>query len=96
MSRCRYCNARIIMATNQRGKVVLVDEVPHADGNLVFPNGKGERPLTCRVLTPEEIEEAKGRGKLLYISHFATCPERGKKDGRENQGVGAEDAGPDS
>lgn len=79
MSRCRYCNARIIMAHNQRGKVVLIDETPHSDGNLVFPNGKGERPLTCRALTTEEVLEAKSRGKLLYISHFQTCPNRGER-----------------
>lgn len=72
-SRCKSCYAAILwveMAAS--GKKNPLDAKPDAlHGNItVTENGKGI------VLKGEALEAARRDGMDLYISHFASCPNR--------------------
>lgn len=63
---CRACNASIFFAPTAAGKSVPLDEEPVEAGNYhIGLDG------VARVVKKDEPRPT----PLLYISHFATCPE---------------------
>jgi hypothetical protein len=54
-----------------------LDYEPIAEGNIILGIRKHLPPLALVQVEQRRIE-LRDRGELLYISHFATCPQ-GKK-----------------
>lgn len=72
VGRCRSCGRRIVWAETTIGKRMPVDVEPSDNGNVeLIEDGGGTIAL---VLRNDEIGSARNRGALLYLSHFATCP----------------------
>lgn len=78
MPKCRTCPAPIIFAQqnptekNPYPSNNPLNAGPHPDGNLRLDR----RTMRYDVLTGQTLAEARIRGEGLYISHFATCPNR--------------------
>lgn len=75
MSVCRSCHGQIIWARTVNGRPMPVDAEPAANGNviLVATQRYQAQPPTAKVLGREEAAEHAG---ALYVSHFASCPQR--------------------
>jgi hypothetical protein len=68
---CRSCPAEIMWFNHHETlKANPLDIAGTPDGNLVI----NRDTKLYRAATKEEKETAKATGKLLYVSHFATCP----------------------
>lgn len=80
MSQCTSCGAAILWLKqiptdkNPDPKANPIDAKGSPDGNLVISREDG----LYRFATGNEKEIAKNTGKNLYMSHFATCPDRDK------------------
>jgi hypothetical protein len=70
MNKCRACQAPIRWAKTVNNKSIPLDPDPVLGGNIELV---GE--LAC-VLTKETVAARRIEGKPMYISHFATCPEK--------------------
>jgi hypothetical protein len=75
---CKRCPAEIIFA-KQKGNPNAISHPlnarPDPKGNLlVARNDRGL--LEYEVLTKDDLARAQAQGIALYISHFATCPNR--------------------
>lgn len=67
-ARCRSCGASIFWCKTAAGKSMPVDAEPAPEGNIaVGADG------SATVLGP--LERLAEPGRLLYVSHFATCPQ---------------------
>lgn len=65
-SRCRSCGAAIIWAvTGVARRAMPLDAEPTEEGNILLRDG------VAVVATRADNTE----GELMYLSHFATCPE---------------------
>jgi len=66
MTVCKSCGAPLLWVMTAQGKSMPLDAQSCFDGNIYFDDD--ERPvfLAKGELPPE--------GKILYKSHFATCP----------------------
>lgn len=68
---CRYCPAKAVWAIfPATGRQTLVDPQPVPLGNLELTTKGGT--LLARVISETE----RGKHAELYVSHFATCPNR--------------------
>jgi len=71
---CRDCDAKVQWAETDRGKNILVDVEPVADGDLALthldPYG-GEMKVR-HIRKHDPIDESIPR----YTCHFGTCPQR--------------------
>jgi hypothetical protein len=69
---CRSCKAPIRWARMiGSGKPNPLDVDPSDQGNVVIhEDGRAE------ALNREQVAEARAAGATLYLSHFATCPDR--------------------
>lgn len=78
MAKCRSCDAEITWAWTTGGKKMPVDTEPNPNrGNLVLLRSHdpdGPLVLALSDLT-QEARIAAARHEVLYVSHFATCPE---------------------
>lgn len=80
MAQCRACPAQIFWATqnptdkNPKPRANPLDVQPSPEGNLRLDLST----MLYDVLTGEALEEARKANEPLYISHFATCPNRGQ------------------
>ena len=80
---CRGCGAPIIWATTSAGKRMPVDPVPTAQGTLVLrlggrpyvPRMSEYRPPVAHVVA--RGDDADEQAALLYVPHWATCPNAG-------------------
>ncbi len=87
MPTCRACPKEIIFLYHQEKgstrshKANPIEVDPHPEGNLILNREQG----IYRIATPEEIQFAKEKGKNLYISHFAVCPNRARFKNRKEQ-----------
>jgi len=67
VAQCKSCGARIIWTLTMKGKRMPVDADPVENGNIALVEGEN-------VVTSTVVEPARVPGVLLYVSHFATCP----------------------
>jgi hypothetical protein len=69
------CARSIILATTELGKTMPIDPRPNAErGNLRLRPLAGGPSVGVKVLTGEELEQARAAGEELYVVHFDTCP----------------------
>jgi len=61
-----------VWAETTTGKRMPVDAEPSVNGNVELIEDAGG--TTALVLRNDEVEAARRRGAMLYLSHFATCP----------------------
>lgn len=73
MSACSSCGETIIFARNAKtGKSMPLDAEPNATRGNVYVTGAG-KAMAATVLTDALAQSFRADGKLLYLSHFATC-----------------------
>lgn len=74
---CRSCGAQIVWGTNTAtGRPAPIDAAPSERGNIsCYPAADGPRLV---VLGAAKASAMRAAGQLLYLSHFATCPQAGK------------------
>jgi hypothetical protein len=65
---CKSCPAEVIWAETEQGRATLVDAAPDPDGSVDVLARAGRSPLAVVVA------EGERGGKVLRLSHFATCP----------------------
>ena len=67
---CRSCKAPVLWAVTERGRPMPVDPDRVPNGNLnLLDDEHGGAPLAVVVKPDPAVER--------YVSHFATCPQRG-------------------
>ena len=76
MSVCRSCGDRIIFAKTKRNKSIPLDAEPNATRGNVYVTGEGAL-MRATVLDDALAQRFREDGKLLYLAHFATCPNAG-------------------
>lgn len=84
MSACSSCGEMIIFARNAKtGKTMPLDAEPNATRGNVYVTGAG-KTMAATVLSVALAQQFRAEGKLLYLSHFATCPraDRHRRGGR--------------
>jgi hypothetical protein len=69
MSACRSCGAPVVYVPTVAGTTLILDEDPVPNGNIEIRDGK------ARVLHKDELAQATFDPRILYVSHFATCPD---------------------
>lgn len=72
-SRCRSCHASIIWAKTEGRKMMPVDAEPVEDGNIELTATGNPWPMASPY-PPAGFP----RADLLYVSHYATCPDAEK------------------
>lgn len=74
IANCRSCERRIIWVESDRsGKPMPLDPEPVPFGNIRVIERPGQNRVG-RVLTLDELALIDETDELLYLSHFATCP----------------------
>lgn len=69
-AKCKSCGAAIEWTLTTAGKRYPVDAKPdRATGTLLVRGGY------CRRLEEPELTAARNAGTLLYVPHWATCPD---------------------
>lgn len=68
-TKCRTCSAQVIWARTVHGVPMMVDAEPSERGDLALQPRKSGTPQAWKP-TPEQRP-----GRVLYRSHFATCPD---------------------
>lgn len=79
VGQCRSCGVAIRWAVTLNGKRNPLNFDPDPEkGNVALLAGSGSTVLALPLsgLTEEAREAAKRQGVRLYLSHFATCPNR--------------------
>lgn len=73
---CGSCGAPVHWAQNLRtAKPSPIDAETSANGNILLFRRQSEgRHKYFRVLSGDELAEARLEGKPLHTSHFVTCP----------------------
>lgn len=72
MSKCRSCLAEIIWAKTESGSLIPLDAEPNKPGaNMALIEG------IAKVVNRGDLFEPVYSGNL-YLSHYATCPDREK------------------
>lgn len=76
VQRCDSCDAPIFWAQNLRtGKPGPIDAAVSDAGNILLFRRKSEgRQKFYRVLSGDDLIQARLEDKPLHTSHFATCP----------------------
>lgn len=80
-ARCGSCGAPIHWTYTINGTRMPIDVTPSPDGNVLVSEKRSSGALTSVVLARDA---EKPRGRKLYTSHFATCPEAGKHRKRKS------------
>jgi hypothetical protein len=71
MSKCRSCPAEVLWAKHKKtGRANPLDPKPSLDGNILLDRTR----MVYEVLAGDDLKRAHEQGLILYISHFATCP----------------------
>lgn len=74
MAYCRSCERPIVWVVSDRsGKAMPLDPEPAPFGNIRLVH-RVDAPALARVLNLAELVRADETDELLYLSHFATCP----------------------
>jgi hypothetical protein len=67
IAKCGSCGASIVWACTEKGKMIPIDAIPRADGNMILtPDG------IAHVLIPDGLF---GTEDERYMTHWATCPD---------------------
>jgi hypothetical protein len=74
---CRSCGAHLIWAETITGRRMPLDITPTKDGNIILGLRDQQAPLAL-VQTQQQLERLRAKGELLYVCHFATCPQHKK------------------
>jgi hypothetical protein len=78
IAKCLSCGRPIIWAKMLKsGKSNPVDAEPVANGNMQLTEGVAG-DVFGEVLDKESLAIKHDEGELLYLSHFATCPNAAK------------------
>ena len=68
---CRACGEPLYQATYPKtGRHAPIEVAPSSGGNILLD----EDAETYRILTGADLKEARDRGLLLRLNHFADCP----------------------
>ncbi len=71
---CRSCSGEILWTKSETtGRSQPVDFAPSEKGNVALWDRKGS--IVSRVLSGEDLEEARRDGRPLRMPHHATCPQ---------------------
>lgn len=70
MSRCRSCRGQLRWERTEAGKAIPLDANPNREGNVIIQNDKAV------VLGKIAAAQARLDGRVLFMPHFSTCPER--------------------
>lgn len=70
MPECRSCKARVIWAKTEKGGTMPLDEVENPEKGNIIIRADG----VATVLRGDDLDIAIEERKMLYTSHFATCP----------------------
>ena len=84
MNTCRSCLRRVLWRKmHPSGKPNPLNPEPDPDrGNVLLVDAPAEAALygakvgTALVLKAHQVDEVRAAGQPLYLSHFATCPNR--------------------
>lgn len=69
------CEATIIWARTEAGKLLPLDAEPSDNGNVRYsPAAVGSG--RAQVLGAKAAAEARAAGEKLFLPHFVTCPDR--------------------
>jgi len=74
LARCTACGASLVFAVLASGKRIPMDPEPSDRGNVACRIVEG-RGLVAHVFGKADATEARAAGAVLYLSHFATCPD---------------------
>jgi hypothetical protein len=69
MPKCRSCGAEIIWSLTASGKKTPLDKEPDRFSGTVYYRGG-----YAKYLSGADLDEARRRGDLLYVPHWANCP----------------------
>ena len=67
---CGACHRPLVFASTVNGSAMPLDPDPRLDGNVHYVD-----TTTVAVVTGLLLEAARADGELLFVSHFATCPQ---------------------
>ena len=67
---CGACHRPLVFASTTNGNVMPLDPDPTPTGNIHYIDS-----TFVNVTTGLLLEAARNTGELLFVSHFATCPE---------------------
>jgi hypothetical protein len=70
VSVCRSCGATIVWATTPNAKKMPLDPEPNLRGTVWFDG------TTATTLNRVELKYAQSQHELLWVPHWATCPQR--------------------
>ncbi len=71
---CRSCGAEIMWTKSETtGRSMPVDFAPSEKGNVALWDRRGS--IVSRVLTGQDLAEARAAGRPLRMPHHATCPQ---------------------
>lgn len=95
-SHCRSCGAPVIWRITPKGKRTPLDPDPRDDGNIVIADthelaaALGTVYGRAVTLGGDRLQRARAApGRDLYVSHWATCPDR--QQWRERTDAGESD-----
>jgi len=72
---CRSCGAEIMWSRSEStGRAMPVDFAPSEKGSIALWDRRGS--IVSRVLTEQDLAEARAAGRPLRLPHHATCPQR--------------------
>jgi len=89
---CRSCGTKLVWAATSTGKRAPFDAEPTLTGNTVLVHRTvGEAPI-ARTATKEEQatrddERLQLAQRVLFLSHFSTCPDAAKYRKRKAAGA---------
>ena len=69
VGRCTSCGQSILWRRTDNGQRIPINPEPSERGNVILSG-----PVRAYVLTKAEIEKARQAGAVLFLVHFATCP----------------------
>ena len=73
MGACKSCGEHIMFAKTANGKSIPLDDQPNLTKGNVHIVRDGPKILAT-VLGKDDAQTARDKGELLYLPHFATCP----------------------
>lgn len=80
MIACRDCHQSCLAADTEKGRLMLLDPVPAADGTYLLLTVAFGRPLAVHVNSPgRPPQPVDGAVESLYRVHVAGCPVQAAK-----------------
>lgn len=75
-TKCRSCGAPLLWATTTHGNAMPLNAEPDPEhGTVVLEDDLLGAGQIAHVLPIDAAARASVRGELVYVPHFATCPD---------------------